>query len=615
MPSPDHSSPCRILLSLMITATLATGCGGAAPILTQDGNAWECGQALRKTPKADLLLGWVSISSVDRWIAAVDRIGQRAGQFAPGSSVRETALASAEERLAAMGVKNIRWLDLMRPIHALVQADATSPVFGLSLVVPVTDQDKAVSATAKLRTDFKAKGHDLVLDLQKANSKGTGRKPLWVHWLDHGTALATLHPDRISGAKALGKCVETRQPRELLHVGVAVADMLKRHRREFSFFQRKLLSMAKKTGSGNEMLGLWTQRIERLLTQTDAAMLLASAGKDDVSLGLSLNAKAKSDLAQVWTHHAALAPNSLAAHLPAEAYLAMTQTYDAMASKREFESMMRFYTAAMNVPEAEVAGFRADVRSLTQLSGVHSGVALYRDGRLPLGMYGIFDSKAPAKMMKILSRVAMTSVRVAMKQMRTKMPGNAKTSQLLDVAEQTVDLGWGGMIDQLVTKSQKWPVRFEHHKQAPAGLACQALRLTPDMNVFAKANKLRMLSAFMPRKLDLAVCTSSKFIHFAMGPNALSHIKAGEKGPAQSLASTRWFQEANKINGKPAQTVMALNPGPLVKLAAAFVPKLPDWPKDTAISTACLYSSQTMRCDLRMPVVIADYVAALRGPR
>jgi len=611
-----HRLARRALVTSALTtlAMLATGCGSAAPIVSRDGNAWQCGQQLRKLPKSDALLGWVSISSVDRWIAAVDRIGQRARQFAPGSSVRDMALSTAEAQLAAMGVKDLSWLDLMRPIHLLIQADAKNPVFGVSAVVPVTDHGKVIEATTKLRTDFKADGHDLVLDLAKAGGKGTGRKPLWIRWLDHGTALAALNPDRIAAATTLAKCVETRQPRELLHVGVAVADLLSRHKPEFSALRYKLLGLAKMTGQNDAMLAYWSERIEHVLTETDAAMVMASAGKDDVSVGVSLHAKPQSELGTTWTRQAKIGPNPLAHTLPADAYLAVTQSYDAMASKHELEVMMKFYVAAMKVPEAEADQFRADLTEMLSLMGLHSAVAMYRDGRFPLGTYGVLQAKKPAKLLKVFGRVVLTSLRLTLKQMRTKLPSSAKTQSLMNTVEGAIGLGWGGMIQRLISKSQAWPVHFSHTQQAPKGMTCQVLRMTPDAATLANApQRARMFIMFVPKSLDLAVCTGDDKLHVAMGPGALRRIGTAATGGGKSVADTAWYRTASQLGGKTAQMTIAVQPAPLVQIAQAFMPNLPEWPKGAAVSTACAYAPAQLRCDLRVPVVIADFVAAVRA--
>ncbi len=604
------------LAALSLVATLLAGCGGHAPIVTRDGNAWQCGQQLRRTPNADPLLGWVSISSLDRWIAAVDRIGQRAGQFAPGSSVRETALSTAEEKSVAMGIKNLRWLDMTRPIHALMQADASNPMFGFSLVLPVSDKDKATQAVAALRTDFKSEGHDLVLDLQKADARGTGRKPLWIKWLDHGTALAALNPERIAAADTLARCVETRQPRELLHVGVAVSDLMARHRQKFTAMRGQLLALAKSTGQDDALFTYWSKRLEQVLGATDAAILLASAGEQDVSVGLSLFAKAGTELATGWSHQAKLTANPMASLLPDDAWLAMTQSYDPTVSAAEMKVMMQFYTAAMKVPAANAADFEALIKEMLSLIGPHSAVAMYRDGRFPLGVYGVMQAKDPKRLLVILGEVVLQSVKISVTRMLEKWPPGSQTAGLVSKVNEAINLGWSGMTDALIAKSQTWPVLVSHHKQALNKLRCQTLRMTPTPSALATmGGRMRAAAAFIPTKLDLSVCAGIDKLHIGFGPKALDRITAAAARTHRPLTKSRWFIDASQLGGKTAQTVFALNPGPLVAIAQALMPKLPAWPEGAALSMSCLYAPSSLRCDLRVPVVIADFFAAMRGDR
>ncbi len=600
----------RLAATLSAALLLLSACG-QGPIVSRPGDAWECGAPLRKQPKADRLLGWVSISSVDRWIAAVDRIGQRAGQFAPGSSVRATFMTLAQERLQPMGVRDLKWLDMTRPVHALLQSDPKNPVFGASVVVPVKDQGDFSDATKRLHTDYKADGHDLVLDLKKANDKGRGRAPMWVDWIDHATALVSPSPDRKARALQLAKCVETRQPRELLHVGVAVSDLAARYERQIKALQSKLAALSSVSGRNPAVMAYWVETLGTLLTETDAAILMASAGQEDVSVGLAFAARPGTQLAKGWARQSKLGPNPLARELPSSAWMAVAQTYDPRTNARDLARAVKLYAAMFRSGGA--ADFKAQIEELIKLIEPHSAFSMQREGRFPFGMYGVFGAKDPERALQLTGGMMLHAVRASITQMMTRAPFAKSAAAKGDEILKVVDGGWGGMVDLLVQKSATWKARFSYHDKPAGALRCRTLRITPDPAAMGQLpGRLRMARAFLPNKLDLSVCTGEGGIRFAMGPDAVRRVTQSAGGNATSAASQPWFKRASTLGGQRAHIVFGIQPDPLLQIARGILPNLPEWPKAAAVSTACRYQPRRMRCDLRVPLAVAEFVRAMR---
>jgi len=615
--------PHLVASTLLLSAGFCLLLASCAParVVTRAGESWPCIAESRAHPAkgSGPVLFWMASASVDRWIATVDRVGQRAGLFAAGSSVRTRARQDAEAGLKKMGVTGVRWLDASRPWHitwqpaaamATPQSDAKEGKY-VAIVVPtqgIGELEDALGETIK-GDHPRAPGFEIKM----------GDKHGWLSHLNHYTALLTMSADHHGRAAPVARCLHDRRPAALLHMGVAVADMARLHPDWFD----KGLSKARKELSGPPGIGgymeEWLDELRALVNETLAVEAELVADDERASLVGSWRAVSGSKLAQRFARLNDAPPNPLVRLLPAGSYFATASVMD---PKRDLETARKSVTALLDMlklPAGQRGRLLGDLDTLLELSGEHSAAALHRSGKLVVAGEVIWTSKDAPRQLRTMARLSLDLL-VTVFQMgkRKALAAPAKRPSTLNAVDAmlatALSSGWSGLFQELVRRSAKWPVRLGLESVQRKGLQCNVLAGRIDWARIRRALPMAAIArSFLGDDLGLGMCATDRVGMLLLSPQVLDAADRIAAGKGQGFAGTAHYRKAVAGPGRPPQWFALLDPAPLMELAGQLMEELPAWPKGKALTAACRYGKERMRCRLDVPMAVADMAAPFTG--
>lgn len=635
--SPALCRPARAPLWALIFGVIALSACGHAQVQMRPDDALGCVDRARKIPvlikgagpQKARVLGWFSAASMNRWVAEIDRVGQRAGVFAAGSSYRDHLRERASDAMKELGIAGIDWLDDARPLHIVFQrSDATEYggkkvsgsaawLYGLSVIVPTRGADVFAAALGP--------------DLRMADSQGHGhalkasREPVFVDAINHYTEVVTIHPERFSLAEPTARCMHTRSPRELLNVGVAVGDLFAANRGKLKTLLDNALKDRQRTGDSQDggsddkvdaAVGKLFAWAAKYVAQMDVMQVTANADDQGFSFGFSMRALPDTDAARRLERMANAKPNTLLLNLPGTAWYATGQTYDGMYDPTDYDAIFDLYAGVLNLGDDIVARLRSFVRESVALLGDHGASAMYVDGRFPFAYIGAYESKDPVGLLRLFQEGIVDLIRLAEQaQKKTaaitgkpRKPMSPKGQELLDkLKSQSV----GALIDELVKASETWPVRFAYADHKDGELLCRVLSAQADMaQVATNPMALRVIGITGP-ELQASLCTTDRLLMTLLGPNTVRDAKRLALGQGAKLADNPAFKRL-RGEGKPPASLMMIDPGPLVALFGKMMPIPIRWPTGEAIGMTCRGATRSMRCDLRLPYALIDVARQVR---
>jgi len=620
------TAPARSAILVVVMA--AVGCGHQK-VAMRSGEALPCVDRARSQAIAlpdgksqkSRIIGWISVASVDRWVKEIDRIGQRAGMFAPGSSYREHLLRRGTEVAREIGLKDLSWLDQSRPTYLVAQEQGPAVfkgkqapaeiawIFGLTGILPTKGADLF---DASLRPDVRAaapdKGHKR--QLKVANNR------FYVDPLNHYTELVTLHPDRLALATPSARCLHTRTPSHLFIAGVAVGDLYRHYRPQIEKLMAEALSDLPDTGAVREKTGAAIRKLAgwagKYLEQTDVMDLTANADERRVTFGFSYRALPGTDAAARVKRMSASKPNQLMPRLPATAWWATGETYAGIYDPSDFDAIFEMYAGMLDLGDGTVARLRKFVRDWLALLGDHGASAMYIDGRFPFAYVNAVQSKDPEGLIKLMTDGLVDLIKVAEEAQakaakltgKPPKPVSPKAQELLDKLK-TKDLG--ALITELVQSTQTAMVRFTYEDKKAAGVRCRTLAANADMKQLSANRVARRVVAFTGTPLQFSLCTTAKQLIMLMGPDTFSEARRMVAGGGANLGGRKSYQRV--VAGKrPPLSLLMLDPRPQFKVFGRMLPVPIKWPEDDAISMTCSAKGERAGCSLDLPIAIIDVV-------
>ena len=345
------------------------------------------------------VIAWLSIKSVGALFDAGETIGKKLGKIQPGQSVRREAYDALTKVLAGQGVTGHEWLDKTKPLHIAMQDDDKSnPQGGLVILLPVTDQKKALGALAGAKKGAEAKGHAAV--------QSAGRKTLFIDFID-GYMVLTSVDGRFKKVTSFAKRMAKLQPPSLLYLSLSLSEISKTRKGEIDAFLAQLNKANARAAMGgmpvnsdyyNKMLKEWVTDLQRM-------EILVNATGENVEIGWRLHARPGTRIAKQMLAGKGRSAASLAGTLPGNSYLAFIANMDPLAATGQLEDSMKVLQEAFKLDDATMKLLKEDIRSTTKLQTGESFAAAYPDGEAAVGFVVGAGATDPFVMIKVMRKV------------------------------------------------------------------------------------------------------------------------------------------------------------------------------------------------------------------
>ncbi len=602
--------------SVLLAPMLTLAACAPAQVVTRAGAPWPCVvQSQDGTQQGNApMLGWVTSASIDRWIATIDRVGQRAGIFAAGSSVRGRAQEDAITGLAMIGVNGVRWIAPTRPWHATWQpapaTNSAAPVHQsahVAFVVPTQGVGPLESALGKSIQGKHPDAPGVIVML--------GKRKAWLSYVNHYTALLTFTPTHHQRTLAAAQCLHTRRPKALFKLGVAVAELARRHPEWFAEALKGVRKELKGASAVGGLAGDWFEQLRDLVAETEAVEVELLADKQNATLAGIWRATPRSELAARFARMAEAPPNPLIRRLPANSYAA---TGSVMDDRREMESGRKTLAKVLGLLKVRLTfqeRILADLEAIIALSGRHSAAAIHPAKRLAIATQVLWTSSDAKRQLQLSSRMVLDLMihvfRAARSSRQALVMGGpkarAETDTLLAVA---TSQGWAGLFAKLVQRSTLWPVRLGLDNVQRKGLECDVLNGHIDWaRIRRKLPMAGAARAFLGDHIGVGLCTSDGLGMMIFNPDVIGEASRAASGKGDGFAGTALYKKAAVDRGQPAQWFTLIDPALVVGMARRLLDQLPAWPEGQPVVASCRYGAQSIRCRLDAPLALTEMVA------
>ena len=646
---PSQRRPACAALSL--TALMLVGCGGLQPQPTR--TPWQCVERSR-TPAAvtasertnpAALLGWISVGSVDATVEIVDRVGQRAGVFASGTSVRKQLLDGMTEAIATWQLKGVEWLDPSRPIHLIFQnVGGDNALDGVALLVPILEANALAESLPDGSRGDAAAGHFARIPGSTAESPPRA----WVDLIrSNDYALLSPSPDRFAALGGETMCFGSCQPSGALHVGVALGALIERYRDDLVDALEGLNRLARLSREGfganhegadqSEAAEPVAGQVIEWLTQVDGAELAADADTTSVALTYWATARPDTSLAAQTEAQRGHSIDGLGRGLPGNAWLAAVSSVDPLGAQEYFDLSIRSVLEQM--PGWGGPFFREVTARLREIVGMMNGttqMACY-DDRLASATGGGFGfligvgSKVPGDLAATLATLTYDAFKRGVLLTYNKVADRAGIEAS---AAGDKDASWLRMLEDQQTWTGLWTAyrgamvakgySFDFGPRTAGQASCDALTFKPDWAALAASGSAKVgatARGLLGDEPTFAVCTTSRALVLVAGPNALERVAtfaaAEQSGaPPAGLEVAPHYQRVLKAGLRAPASVFLFDAtrlaallSPVTPMAAAIVSQLP---ADDPISATCTYAGRTGSCRAQLPLSWIDVLPRLK---
>ncbi|GEM_PF-3570671 len=571
------------------------------------------------------MLGWFSTASFDTWLAHIDRIGQRAGIFAPDSSYRAHALRNLAKTLRKMGMKDTSWIDLKRPLHVIVQQPTDEErqahtgktskwAFGMSAILPTLGQDKFLAAVVGEHVLKDARGHALAV-------KARG-KPIYYDHLNHFTTIGTIHPQRYQLAKKAAMCVHDRMTGRLFDVGFAVGDAWKENKDQLQDSFRDAMTSARRPGVTAPSAEASSKLFEWMSTyieESDVMELSAHAHERHISIGFASYPYARTRSAQRLQVYRKKPENKLLERLPKSSWWVAGQTNAFDGDVSEYEGLMGFYVDALGLNSDITERIIQRIKESLELTGDHSAMAVYSEGRFPLAFVSVVEAKDAKALVNVSMAASADVLEILIQAMEKAMQKSKKPPKPSDVKILEALKGARGMtpdqwIDKLVSESASWSVKFTARTANDGSLNCRILRADADVQKLRTNRRAMQVMSLTGPTLEMGLCHDDKHVVTLMGPNVVAAAKQVlSDGPSGARLGSQASYKGIRGTEKAPTHLWMLDPAPLIARYGKALPIQLAWPAGEAIGFVCDAEETAMRCEIEIPLAVVDVFRQVRA--
>ncbi len=561
----------------------------------------------------EAVVGWLTIRSITTLFDAVETIAAKMGELPPGASLRQKAFNDMTLLLANNGVTGHEWLDKARPLHVIFQDDdPKQPEGAVALLLPVTDEKAVLGAMKAAKTGADAAGHKAVLTVEG--------KPTYFDFIDK-YAVVTASDKRFGKVKAFATRLAATKPPALLYTGISVTDAVKTRKAEIDVMIAQLDAMQKNSAaSGGPAAGYYTTMIRQWLSELTRLEITVDADGERVSIGTRMHAVKGSKLGKQFEAGRGRSAVSLAANLPANAYLAAVASTDPKAGESQIAESMKMLKEMFKLDDKAAAALEADMRSAMKFADGTSAFAAYPDGNAALGMVAFAGARDPGAVLKVTKRVISSILMRALemeKEKNKKLNPKAADDPKLAIVESAIkDMKVDPLIQSFGPVAEQMGVKITANTSKDGGATCDVLDLAFDWKKLAKADaaNAERAAAVLGDRTALTLCLGKDRLSFGAGPSALEQGRRAALAKPAGLAAAPVFKAAAERNVKKASWLLVANAGTLIAAYSKVMPMAPKgFPTDRAIALGCGNRARSFACQLDVPVQVIQATRTLMG--
>jgi hypothetical protein len=579
---------CIFHIAISVLSVCFLAACGPKPLQIRRGSVGACEG--RDIAAGDDLLGWVSVAPADRIVAAADRIGTRTGWLAQGASFRGKIEELMAQSAKSSGVTSMSWFDWTRPLHVLVQHDGKDPKHGVVALLPVTNADDARKAYAKLVVPHE-KG--AVTAWKMPDSK----QAMQIAFPHPSTLMMAPTAARLDRGLPLARCAQETAPDALLQFGLHMGAVRRHYNSEFQAMLAKVNGDGMSDGYAG-MLKPYRSIMRRMFEGTDRVEFGVGGTDGDITFDFTLQATPGSDLAAAFARTHAAGPSPMLARLPAESWMISAASRDVEDMNAQIDdSLAQLRDLWKITPEAEGV-LRKFVTEVAAASGVHSAVAMHFDDEFPLAFTAVMQSPAPDQLVVLLRDGLWQVIQALFPRDDASDPSQPPPAWRAALQGPS----WSTPLTALAKKLDGSGLALKWSTVRRDGLSCELLRLDVDLSKLGGGNPMILRAAGMLGDgVEGALCASTTDVLVTFGRDAIALAKTASADHPDNVTTTRWYKR--RVGATPPQTIFALQPASLMNLARAFLPTVPEWPEDEALTVICATASLTAKCVVAVPAV------------
>jgi hypothetical protein len=531
----QRSSTLRgLLFALALTLVAAPACQDEAPTTVDEGAApAPAAPAAVAQPAFELpseVLAVTGIPSLEAFLATVNEV---ANTVAPGSLPPNLASMALESMKADMGLSDISWFRSDAPVLVAVVDSKTFEGKNQVMLVPTSDPEKALASLKEgAQRDFE--GHTAFYE-HRFEKVYVDMIEGYVVFTDH-TRIFPAVKDFVSKELRLWK------PDHAISIRLAMDHVVARYGAEIAQGKEMVREMAKEVSAGeaafdtSEVQELQLALLFSMVESANRIGIDLSAKGSDLRLGLSVDAKAGSDLATFLTLIAGKESSMIGA-LPSGSWAAFGGHMDVrkFAPLRKIqEASLGAYVNILSLDAKESASLATMISALADQSSGDSLTSFYADGAFPFAFVSaqaVDDLGALratlGKLLPFLLDHGYSALSRSMEADGQKLPP-AKVTSMADLV---------GLAKPFCAAYGVTPTVSERDQD---GVHVDALDFAIDWVVLSRelglaaqeVETVKMLQTVVGSSVQLAFATGGNRSVTALGPHAVDHALAMAKGAA-----------------------------------------------------------------------------------
>lgn len=559
------------------------------------------------------VVAWLTIKSLSSAFDAVETIAGKMGAVPPNASLREAAYRDLTKILSQNGVTGHEWLDKSKPLHVAFQDDdKQKPQSGLVILLPVTDNKKALAAFVTAKKGADAKGHAALLVV--------GPNTAFVDFVP-GYLVLTSAETRFKKVEGFCKRLAKLTPPALAYVGVSVKEVAKTRKAELDMLLTQLDKMNKRNAGMAASSDYYNKMLKEWLTDLERFEVVLNATGDNVEVGWRLHAKPGTRIARQMLAGKGRDASRLAGTLPGNSYVAFVGDMDPSAAVEQLEDSVRVLKEAFKLDDATMKTLADDVRSTAKLQDGTSFMAAYPDGDAPLGLVagsGATDPKAMIDVLRnVVSAILLRTLEMQEEKAAKRDPKAPTDPKMAIVKRALKERKVTPLIEAFGPVAKEAGLTVTANTTTAKGVRCEVVDLTMDWAKLKKAGgkDAERAAAVLGPRTALALCAGAKRAVFAAGPSALEQGRRAAAGKAGGLADAPVFKGALKRSVAAPAWYMYVNAGAALKAFEKAMPAPVPMPADRAISVGCGNRERSFACEIDVPVEIIKVVVALSRQR
>lgn len=573
-----------------------------------------------KLEAGDNVVAWLSVRSLGALFDAVETIGGEVGMLPPGASMRGEFYQTLTRVLADNGVTGHEWLDKAKPVHAFLQDDNPADISGGAVIMlPVTDQKKAMAAIQGGKKGADAAGHAAVLKPVKPGQKvpDPTAPDVFIDFQD-GYMIVASNADRFAKAKAFAGRIAASKVPALAYLGISIADAGKTRKAQIEAMLGQLERMEQANSGG--MGGDYTSKMmKQWVTDLVRFELTVDGDAGYVRVGSRLQAKAGSELDKQFKAGRGRDARPAADSLPGNAFLTFVADMDTQAGLNQLDRSMKMLRDMFQIDAEKTAELDKDIRAAAKLQDGTSALAVYRDGAAAAGALAWIGTRDPAATLKMIKNVVAEIGLAAIARERAekgKTLNKAEEAQFAVVERALKARKLEPILTTYGPMAKEMGVKLTSNLNKDGDASCEVLDIELDWTKIARPGdeQAKMAQMVIGDRTAVALCIGKQRLGLSTGPSALEQGRRSVLAKKGGLVDSPVYKAAAARAPAPPSGFMYANVGAGVAAFEKVMPPLPvKFPSDRPVTASCGNRAMSFACELSVPVQVIAAAKQLAG--